>query len=140
MTHTIAFTSTRSGMTSKQQSALAVLLALMGAGEFIHGDAKGGDAEADAIATDLGITRRIFPGNIPMWRAYCSGAYIMPEEPPLERNKTMVERCRVLIACPATAAEEQRSGTWATVRHARRTGKPHIIINPDGTIIVPEPT
>jgi hypothetical protein len=39
----------------------------------------------------------------------------------------------MLAACPK-GPEERRSGTWATVRYARKTGKPVVIFWPDGTV------
>lgn len=38
----------------------------------------------------------------------------------MERNDFMVADCTALIAFPYTLAEELRSGTWATIRRARR--------------------
>ena len=32
--------------------------------------------------------------------------------------------------------EQLRSGTWATVRHARKLKRPIVIINPDGTLLL----
>ena len=40
----------------------------------------------------------------------------------------------MLIACPASADEELRSGTWATIRYARRKLKRIYLILPDGTV------
>lgn len=54
--------------------------------------------------------------------------------PPLERNHRIVDACDVLIACPKDAQEQLRSGTWATVRYARKQGKRVIVITPDGTV------
>lgn len=53
--------------------------------------------------------------------------------PPLERNRDVVDASDVLLACPGGMAEEQRSGTWATIRYARKAGKPVVIVWPDGT-------
>jgi hypothetical protein len=38
------------------------------------------------------------------------------------------------VACPRTDQEQRRSGTWATVRYARKVGKPVLIIGRDGKI------
>jgi hypothetical protein len=38
----------------------------------------------------------------------------------------------VVIACPFERTEQQRSGTWATVRMARKAGKPLVIVYPQG--------
>jgi hypothetical protein len=38
------------------------------------------------------------------------------------------------LACPRGYTEELRSGTWATIRYARKTGVPYVIIFPDRTV------
>ena len=38
------------------------------------------------------------------------------------RNDLTVSYTDVLLAVPATSVEERRSGTWATVRRARKAG------------------
>ena len=42
----------------------------------------------------------------------------------LARNDEMIHLADILIAFPPTAKEERRSGTWATIRRARRKGIP----------------
>jgi hypothetical protein len=49
------------------------------------------------------------------------------------RNHRIVDMTRVLVACP-DGEERQHSGTWATVRYARKRGKWIIIVYPDGTV------
>lgn len=52
-----------------------------------------------------------------------------PPEPPLIRNKKIVDDCDVLIALPIDPkVEEARSGTWHTIRIAKRMNKNIIII------------
>lgn len=40
----------------------------------------------------------------------------------LKRDDLTVARSQILLAFPKTPVEEQRSGTWATVRRARKAG------------------
>ena len=40
----------------------------------------------------------------------------------------------MMIAAPSEAEEQRRSGTWSTVRFARKQGKPVFVISPDGTV------
>lgn len=42
----------------------------------------------------------------------------------MKRNDVLVAACDILLAFPRTKSEELRSGTWATVRRARKEGKP----------------
>jgi hypothetical protein len=54
--------------------------------------------------------------------------------PALVRNRSVVEAAfgGLLIACPK-GPEVWRSGTWATIRYARRRGCVPLIFWPDGT-------
>lgn len=53
-----------------------------------------------------------------------------PVKPPLKRNYDIVDACDILLAAPRTLTEELRSGTWATIRYARKTGKKYLILAP----------
>jgi len=55
-------------------------------------------------------------------------------KPYLERNHNIVDESELLIACPKSKEEELRSGTWATVRYARKKGVRIILIYPDGSV------
>jgi hypothetical protein len=57
-----------------------------------------------------------------------------PTKPYLDRNKYIVRDIVSLIATPAEAEEQLRSGIWSTVRFARKQGKPVVLILPDGEI------
>ena len=48
---------------------------------------------------------------------YVEGGY-------MRRNDRLVEACTRLVALPRTSREELRSGTWATIRRARKAGVP----------------
>jgi len=58
----------------------------------------------------------------------------MPPLPYLERNKAIVQNAQALIAMPRTTDEELRSGTWSTIRYARRIKRPVLIVRPDGSL------
>lgn len=53
--------------------------------------------------------------------------------PYLWRNHQIVDATSALIAAPFGFEEELRSGTWATVRYARKLGRPVRFFWPDGT-------
>jgi len=40
-----------------------------------------------------------------------------------------------MIATPGEVDEQLRSGTWSTVRFARKQGKPVHVILPDGRVV-----
>lgn len=51
----------------------------------------------------------------------------------LARNERLIEHADVLVAFPYSISEELRSGTWATVRRARKKRIPVLIAALDGT-------
>lgn len=59
---------------------------------------------------------------------------ILPILSPLDRNKYIVSHSHGLIAFPSTDTEVLRSGTWATIRYARKTKKPVLYVLPSGML------
>jgi nucleoside 2-deoxyribosyltransferase len=111
----VAFTGTRKGMTPAQRRQLRdVCYALRTMDEFHHGGAVGADTQAAEFVSTANYLRIV-------------------EHPaagdPLARNRAMVEACDLLIAAPETNREVLRSGTWATVRYARKLGKPVVMLS-----------
>lgn len=111
-----------------------------------HGDCVGADATLHRQARAMGISRIIHPSNIDAKRAFshrsdaewpgqAAKTTILDALPPLDRNKNIVDRSGILLAHPKSDREEQRSGTWSTVRYARRIGRHIIVIWPNGTWI-----
>lgn len=124
----VGFTGTQVGMTRKQIDNLRAQLPHLMIGtapfEFHHGDCIGADAEAHEVALACGYEIVIHPPEYESKRAFCSGAAsVKPPRPYLERNHDIVNAADVLIAAPRTLQEEVRSGTWATVRYWKKTGK-----------------
>lgn len=137
-----SFTATRQGMTEAQKDKLQFELQYTHPVLFIHGGCVGGDNEADMIAVALHLYRAIYPSNLqdrlPLLTFLARDEYrlyIHEAAPPLKRNHTIVDRGDILIACPHGKTEVLRSGTWATIRYARKQHKPITIIWPDGSIL-----
>lgn len=137
----LGFTGTREGLTEQQKDALKVWLwdDDISPLRFLHGCCVGADAQAvDIVDLSLFYDREIwaYPSNLlkltdeMAWAA--SNVVFFPREP-LERNRLIVNECYHLLACPK-GPEEQRSGTWSTVRYARKQKKPITVIWPDGTL------
>lgn len=61
---------------------------------------------------------------------------VLPAKDYLARNHDIVDAAGLLIAAPSGPAEKRRSGTWATVRHARKQGTRIWIVLPSGEIAV----
>jgi len=126
----IGFTGTRKGMTDDQKEAFKAFLEAHKPEEFHHGDCVGADADAHKIAKKLKIKIVIHPPEDGKHRAFCKGGKILKPKPYLERNHDIVGVCSVLIACPKQKREIRRSGTWATVRYARKMNKALSIMFP----------
>ena len=95
-----------------------------------HGDCIGGDRYADLIAKRHHIKTIIHPPALKKHRAWCTGAYfIHPMKRYLDRNKDIVNCSNILIAMPKDIEnEELRSGTWSTIRYARKKGIQVVLI------------
>jgi hypothetical protein len=61
---------------------------------------------------------------------------VLKPKPYLDRNKDIVDACDRLLALPK-GPEEQRSGTWSTIRYAKQVKKPITICWPNGEVTEP---
>lgn len=121
----IGFTGTRAGMSVAQASQLQLVVAWLRQAdqkvgrvtEFHDGDCPdgGADQEARALAVALGCVSVLHQPRD-------STARVM-----LDRDIAIA--CSVLVVAPRTDKEELRSGTWATVRYARKAGKPIVMLS-----------
>lgn len=137
MLRKVAFTGTSAGLTSEQLSALRTYFFLSAPGELHHGICVGADAAAHAMAKRYGWRVVGHPGvnkaGEPGGRAPLLGCdEVLPALPYLVRNRAIVADAQHLLACPG-GSEKRRSGTWATVRYARKAGVPVVLFWPDGT-------
>ena len=102
---------------------------------FHHGDCIGADADAHGIAIGLGIPVHIHPPRYSSKRAFCKGAVaVYGVRDYLDRNHDIVNASGVILATPKGDIEELRSGTWATIRYARRDGRRLAVVCPSGEI------
>lgn len=138
MKNVFGFTGTQKGLTRPQYHALAIYIQAVpwesGRPTLHHGDCLGADAQVHDIAWHQDWWIWIHPPLDPKKRAFKPNYNnINPPSPYLERNRNIVDICELLVACPK-GPEELRSGTWSTVRYARVTNTPVIIIWPNGVI------
>ncbi len=136
----LGFTGTREGMTDKQKIRLMQEVLFIhrydGIEEAHHGACAGADHQFhDLLAWMIGKHRLIL--HIPTNMSMVPGVLLqLPDsqkkkpKPYLERNKEIVRMSDHLIACPAQAKEIQRSGTWATIRHADKMGRKITLLTP----------
>lgn len=144
MSAKFGFTGTRAGMTREQRSAFGLLMDHHGGEgfmhqyrpEFHHGDCIGSDFEAHNIAHMFEWRIVLHPPSNSSQRAFCSADEEREPKPYLDRNKDIVNETAVLIATPGEMEEQLRSGTWSTIRYARKKGKRIIVLYPDGSMNV----
>lgn len=134
----IGFTGTRKGMTAYQKDVLDKMFWVWSRNEpheirFHHGGCVGADYHAHMIAKQYGMTIVIHPPTNDKHQAMGAVAdELRDPKPYLDRNHDIVDESDFLIACPKSEVEIRRSGTWATVRYARRSGKRLMLIPPEG--------
>ena len=133
---TVGFTGTRDGLTEEQKTALTAVLDGFEDFDFYHGSCLGADYQAHQIALTRATSITALPGHgvngeSPLYFK-AEGARIEDPLPYLQRNRRIVDLTEVLIACPESDEERLRSGTWSTVRYARRKSKTLIMIYPSG--------
>lgn len=106
---------------------------------FHDGDCIGVDDWAHCVAFHVWTPSLMLvghPPNKPDKRAF--NAFDVERRPKkyLARDDDIAKEVDILIAIPHEWSEITYSGTWATVRYARRRKKIIIIIWPDGTVRV----
>jgi len=125
MTHHVGFSGSSRGMSVNQEGAVRNMLRRLrkqGHVIFHHGDCVGADEEAHELAWRLHCDIVIHPPTDPKARAWCPSQTVREPLPYLERNKAIVRESGLLLATPASRTEVLRSGTWATIRYARKAG------------------
>lgn len=129
----VAITGTREGMTPRQKKALIKILKYLPIEEFYHGGCKGVDVQArDILLKNRKEVKLIcIPGDADQETSNKQyDQQVDSVTPYLQRNKIMVQAADMLIAIPSSLEEQQRSGTWHTIRFARSIKCPSIILDP----------
>lgn len=128
----IGFTGTHQGMTLVQKKSVTKILKNISVIlEVHHGDCIGADEDFHNICVYLNIPIIIHPPIKDKARAFCKNYYQIREPKDyIVRNHDIVDETDLLIACPKGFKEELRSGTWTTVRYARKVKRRELIIYP----------
>lgn len=127
----IGFTGTRDGMSQSQKEQLILKLQEFEFDEFHHGDCRGADAEAHDIVRKFfpHVKIHVYPPTIEFMRAFKEGDCSYPPEDYIPRDERIVNSTDFLIGAPKiTTLEQKRSGSWYTIRYARRKGKNHHVL------------
>lgn len=139
----VGFTGTELGMTEHQKNTFKWLIQQIQPTYFSHGDCVGADDEAADIVDNLNLSTYIIchPPAKNKLRAYNNRwASLRPTKSYLARDRDIVAENDVIIATPAESVPQSRGGTWYTIRYGKSVGKPVYIINPDGSILLPNDT
>lgn len=131
----VGFTGTQRGMTEAQWCAFWPLILARGPGQFHEGDCIGSDAQAAHAARLAGLHIVGHPPTNDSKRAFFPADEWRKPYPYLVRNHNIVDASQEMIATPGEFEEQLRSGTWATIRYARRIGRRLLVILPDGRLL-----
>ena len=120
----LGITGTRKDITEEQRLAFHSCMEHNDITELHHGGCKGADIH---IAYE---TNRVYPkiNVIEHLPKHKESKFF------LQRNRDIVNICDVLWAFPSSNEEEKRSGTWATIRYAKKKHKPTRMFYPDGSL------
>ena len=131
----IGFTGTRHGMSDEQLKEFENLIKTKDISEFHHGMCIGSDKQAHDLVKNSKLK---IVGHPPIYKKFisnCDCDIIKESHDYLKRNKNIVDETDILIATP-DCKEKVRSGTWSTVRYARRKNKEIYIIHKNGRITI----
>jgi hypothetical protein len=136
----IGFTGTRFGMSEKQvKDIISVFLWAVEVRQIDHGMCVGADVAFHEIIRKIDPNRIIRIIGHPTSEKYVRKELLALDlecdevreaKHPLERNHDIVDQTDFMIAAPFTESEVLRSGTWSTIRYARKQGKEVYIFTP----------
>jgi len=124
----IGFTGNRTGLRPDQEDQIKLIFDKYDTICVSHGDCIGADTDFHNLCIkykDINhaktIVIHIYPPDVPTLRAFNKADVIMETKPFLKRNLDILKNSTILIACPMDKnKEELRSGTWSTIRQARK--------------------
>lgn len=129
----ISITGSRRGLTPRQRAFVIPLLEQV---EWLtHGGCTGVDRDVHALF-NTPYSTTVYPGTYEQhkWAVDSRCAITFPVKAPLARNRDIVNATPKLYAFVSTYHEIQRSGTWATIRYARKIGHDVTVVWPDGLV------
>lgn len=129
----IGMTGSRDGISKEAIASFIEYIKSIEITEAHHGDCIGADTLFHNLMISMKVPVVIHPPTVDTYRSYCQGGTAMPCKEYLSRNKDIVNTTDILIAFPSSDKEILRSGTWSTIRYARKSRKSIIIIYPNGT-------
>jgi hypothetical protein len=128
----VGFTGTQKGAQPTQLVAAEERLRQLreeGFDEFHHGACIGADEQVAKIAKSLGFKVVAHPGlakdptNMQFRSDWNGNHEVLEAKPFIERDHDIVDVTETMLATPLTYEEQARSGTWTTVRYAKKQGR-----------------
>lgn len=132
----VGFTGTQQGMTEYQALKLRTILKDLNKVNKIteahHGDCVGADFQFNMLVRAMFPNAKvhIHPPIKAGKRTFCDADVMHDEKDYLVRNHDIVDAVDILLATPKENKEVLRSGTWATIRYAKKQGKKPGVIFP----------
>jgi hypothetical protein len=138
----VSVSGTRLGWTPEQRRTFEALVGALPAGPHTlhHGDCVGVDLQCHDLWSDILLPICwvvVHPPLDERYRAHAGGRHVMVLSPKeyRARDADLARACDVLWAFPEGPEHNYpRSGTWMTVRMARRAGVPVVVVRPDGGV------
>jgi hypothetical protein len=128
----IGFTGTREGLNEFQKSRILELFYkyIDHHIDIYHGDCIGADTDFHKLCLDFKKNKNvelvitIMPPDKDIMRGFNKGDIIMTPKPYLKRNDDILLNSDIVIGCPLDKSNEvMRSGTWSTIRKAKKMNK-----------------
>ena len=126
----VGVTGTREGANAYQLAELRTVLTELKGTEFHHGDCKGVDVEAAAIAKELGYKVVCHPPKSTESQGFFGGDEVREPLGYLHRDRNIVDETDVLLVVPLQNKWQPKGGTWYTHDYAVKKGKPVNVIYP----------
>ena len=140
----LGFTGTRKGMTRQQENAVAEYLQRNTVIKHLNGACAGADREMFWLVINRCEQAEVtlLPGDLDQWywarwvSSICKQhkVTVAKWQTYQTRNRKIVNGSNKLLATPKENHEIARSGTWSTVRIARKAGLVPVIVWPNGNI------
>jgi hypothetical protein len=132
----LGFTGSRQGLSDFQQSEIEKFISTNAheITEFHMGDCIGADEQASLIVSKYpSISIISHPAIEEKSRVFFKAHKVLPPKKYSDRNKDIVDASDLIIATP-NGEERQRSGTWSTIRYAKKKNIKIIICFPQEII------
>lgn len=135
----IGVTGSRKGMNDYQINMFGYIVQGLEVDVFRHGVCTGTDETSSIIMRNLRPDTYII-GHPPLLDTHLSNSAVFDaledKYEYLERNKHIVDNSNLLVGIPDTDKEKLRSGTWSTIRYAKKKGVKVIILYPERVEVI----